>query len=99
MSNREEPGATDILGTNSEKPVKVLKVCSSKMVTGLIVQLKCLYTNAHSFGNRQKLEASVHLENYDLITITETWWDTNHIECTQDYGTQQDVSQGPKGIG
>lgn len=41
--------------------------------------LKCLYANAHSMGNKQdKLEAIVQLENYDLIAITETWWDKSH---------------------
>ena len=31
----------------------------------LKAQLKCLYTNAHSVGNKQEeLEIIVHLENY-----------------------------------
>ena len=30
-------------------------------------------------GNKQEeLEAIVLLENYDLIAITETWWDESH---------------------
>ena len=42
-------------------------------------QMKCLYTNALSMGNKQeKLEAKVLLESYDLIAITETWWDESH---------------------
>ena len=41
--------------------------------------MKCLYTNAHSMGNKQEeLEAIVLLESYDLIAITETWWDESH---------------------
>lgn len=41
-----------------------------------IRSLKCLYTNARSMGNKQEeLEATVPLENYDLIVITEMWWD------------------------
>mgnify|MGYP001857034795 CR=1 FL=1 len=41
-------------------------------------QLKCLYTNACSMGNKQKLDTMMHLENYDLVAITETWWDDSH---------------------
>lgn len=41
--------------------------------TQLLMQLKCLYTNAHSMRNKQEeLETTVLLENYDLIAITET---------------------------
>ena len=40
-------------------------------------QLKCLYTNACSVGNKQELETVMGLENYDLITITEMW-DKSH---------------------
>ncbi|KAK4822567.1 LOW QUALITY PROTEIN: hypothetical protein QYF61_016136 [Mycteria americana] len=30
-------------------------------------------------GNKQEeLEAIVHQENYDMVTITETWWDDSH---------------------
>lgn len=30
-------------------------------------------------GNKQgKLETVVHWENYDLIAITEMWWDDSH---------------------
>ena len=42
-------------------------------------QLKRLYPNAHSMGNKQEeLEATVLLESYDLVAITETWWDKSH---------------------
>ena len=44
-----------------------------------IAKLKCLYTNAHSMGNKQEeLEAVVQLGKYDLIAIMETWWDKSH---------------------
>ncbi|KAK4829639.1 hypothetical protein QYF61_005850 [Mycteria americana] len=47
--------------------------------TRTTAQLKCLYTNARSMGNkREELEAIVHQENYDIIAITETWWDDSH---------------------
>ena len=42
-------------------------------------QLKCVYTNAHSMGNKQEeLEAIVQQASYDLVAITETWWDHSH---------------------
>ncbi|KAK4823680.1 hypothetical protein QYF61_005651 [Mycteria americana] len=63
-------------------PVKLLKAhkgCSSMKETRTTAQLKCLYTNARSMGNKQKkLEAIVHQENYDMVAITETWWDNSH---------------------
>ena len=41
--------------------------------------LKCIYTNAHSVGNKQEeLAAIVRQANYDLAAITETWWDCSH---------------------
>jgi len=37
-------------------------------------QLKCIYTKAHSMGNKQEeLEAIVQQDSYDLMTITEIW--------------------------
>jgi len=39
-------------------------------------QLKCIYTNAHSMGNKQEeVEATVQQDSYDLVAITEAWWD------------------------
>ena len=44
-----------------------------------MIQLKCIYTNARSTGNKQEeLEAIVSQGNYDLVAITETWWDHSH---------------------
>lgn len=41
-------------------------------VVGSTAQL-CIYTNAHSMGNKQEeLEAIVQLENCDIAAITET---------------------------
>ncbi|KAK4831824.1 hypothetical protein QYF61_019347 [Mycteria americana] len=63
-------------------PVKHLKAhkgCSSMKETRTTAQLKCLYTNARSMGNKQEeLEAIVHQENYDMVAIMETWWDDSH---------------------
>jgi len=78
----DKPGAPEIIKANRETPVKHLKgikECSSKKVTRLTVQMKCLYTNARSMGNKQEeMEATVLLKSYDLVAITETWWDKSH---------------------
>jgi len=48
-------------------------------MTWLTTQLKCLYTNACSTGNKQKkLEVTMLLESKDLVALTETWWDESH---------------------
>ena len=61
------------------KYLKGIKECSSKKVTWLTAQLECLYTNAHSTGNKQEeLEATMLLESYNLVAIIETWWDESH---------------------
>ena len=80
-SCRDEPGASEVVKANSQTAVKHLegiKVCSSEKVTWLTAQLKCLYTNSDSMGNKQEIEATMLLESYDLIAITETWWDESH---------------------
>jgi len=42
-------------------------------------QLKCVYTNARSIGNKQEeLEAIIQQDGYDLVAITEAWWDNSH---------------------
>jgi len=44
-----------------------------------IAQLKCIYTNAVSMGNKQQvLEAIVQQDSYDFVAITETWWYDSH---------------------
>ena len=46
---------------------------------GSIAQLKCIYTNAYSMGNKQEeLEAIVQQENYDMAAIMEPWWADSH---------------------
>ncbi|GAB0187578.1 hypothetical protein GRJ2_001223100 [Grus japonensis] len=45
----------------------------------LKAQLKCIYTNARSMGNKQEeLEAIVQQDSCDLVAITEMWWDNSH---------------------
>ncbi|KAK4825626.1 hypothetical protein QYF61_001306 [Mycteria americana] len=81
-SNRVELGDTEAVGAQRETPVKQVKAhkgCSSMKETRTTAQLKCLYTNAGSMGIKQEeLEAIVHQENYDIVSITETWWDDSH---------------------
>ena len=44
-----------------------------------MAQLECIDTNARSMGNKQEeLEAIVQQAGYDLVVITETWWDHSH---------------------
>ena len=44
-----------------------------------MTQVKYIYNNAFSRGNKQEeLEAIVQQANYDLVAITETWWDHCH---------------------
>jgi len=51
----------------------------SVKVTRPTAQMKCLYMNARSMGNKQEeLEATVLLERYDLVALTETWWNVSH---------------------
>jgi len=45
----------------------------------LTAQLKCVYTNARSMGNKQEeLEAIILQDSYDMVAITEMWWDNSH---------------------
>ncbi|KAK4827614.1 LOW QUALITY PROTEIN: hypothetical protein QYF61_019539 [Mycteria americana] len=81
-SNGVELGDTEATGAKRETPVERLKArkgCSSMKETQVTAQLKCLYTNACSMGNKQEeLEAIVYQENYDMVAITETWWGDSH---------------------
>jgi len=37
-------------------------------------QLKCVYSNARSMGNKQEeLEAIAQQDGYNMVAITETW--------------------------
>jgi len=71
--------APEVSGANKKIPMKHhkgKKGCSAMKVMRPTAQMKCLYTNACSMGNKQEeVEAIVLLESYDLIVITETWWD------------------------
>lgn len=51
---------------------------SSSKVLWLTAQLRYPYTRACSMGNKQELEATVLLDDYDLAVILEIWWDGSH---------------------
>ena len=43
------------------------------------IKLRYLYTNARSMSNKQEeLEAIVCSESYDIVAISETWWNYSH---------------------
>ena len=73
-----------IKGNNSFKGMKEL---SFKDLTRLAAQLECIYSSAHSLGNKQEmLESAVLLENLSIVAITETWWNDSYdwsvaIDC------------------
>jgi len=47
----------------------------------MTAQLKRIYTIARSMGNKQEeQETIVQQDGYDLVAMTETWWDSLHDE-------------------
>ncbi|GAB0210369.1 hypothetical protein GRJ2_003502700 [Grus japonensis] len=78
----DEPGAPSATGTNRVTLGRYIKgipdtPASKSASSG--AQLKCLYANARSMGNKQEeLEMCVCLQGYDLIGIRETWWDSSY---------------------
>ncbi|RMC12138.1 hypothetical protein DUI87_11273 [Hirundo rustica rustica] len=41
-----------------------------------VAQLRCMYTNARSMGNKkEELEAMVQQQSYGVVAFTETWWE------------------------
>lgn len=81
MINKTESGAADELKIDRGIPVKCLRrtrAFSSKMLTQLIAQLRCLYTTICSMGEIRSMEVTVQMQSYALITNIETWWDKSH---------------------
>ncbi|PKU34913.1 hypothetical protein llap_14785 [Limosa lapponica baueri] len=75
----DEPVAPEVVEVNRETPARHLKVWSPKKVAQPTAQMKCLYTNARSMGNKQEeLEATMLLESYDIVAINETWLDESY---------------------
>ena len=74
-----------------------IRVSPSKKVAGTIAPLKCIYTNACSMGNKQEeLEAILQQENYDIVAITETWWDDLH-NCSTAMDSYKPFRRGRQG--
>lgn len=78
-----EPRTTKAIGGGNRetqgKYFKGIKELSSRKMTRSAAQLKCLYTNTRSLGNKQEeLEATVLLENHDIVAVTKTQWDDSH---------------------
>ncbi|GAB0182398.1 hypothetical protein GRJ2_000705100 [Grus japonensis] len=78
----DEPGAPDATGTNGVtlgRYIKRIPATPANKSASSGAQLKCLYANAWSMGNEQEeLETCVCLQGYDIIGITETWWDSSY---------------------
>ncbi|GAB0204840.1 hypothetical protein GRJ2_002949600 [Grus japonensis] len=77
----DELGAPDATGTNGVtlgRYIKRIPATPANKSASSGAQLKCLYVNTRSMGNKQEeLEMCVRLQGYDLIGITETWWDSS----------------------
>jgi len=72
LGSKGEGDITRLTGDEPRRDMPVLGVKS-------IAQLKCIYINPQSMGNKQEeLEAMVQQDSYDLVAITEAWWDDSH---------------------
>ena len=67
-------GEGDKIGLTRHEPGGTMLELGVRQMT----QIKCIYTNACSMGNKQELEQTVSQANYDLVAITKTWWDHSH---------------------
>lgn len=67
------------IGQIVQVPNRERREVSNRQQEGMSHGLRCLYTNAQSMGNKQdELELLAQQSSYDLIGITETWWDESH---------------------
>ena len=105
LGDRKACGKAVTLGGGKGKPQTCpggIREGSSEKAMRPIAKLKCLYTNASSMGNKQEeLETMAQLGKYDLIAITETWWDESHSWNTliEDYRLFRRNRQGRSGGG
>ncbi|GAB0190262.1 hypothetical protein GRJ2_001491500 [Grus japonensis] len=101
----DEPGAPDATGTNRVtlgRYFKRIPATPANESASMGAQLKCLYANAWSMENKQEeLETCVHLQGYDLIGITERWWDSSYDWSvgTEGYRLFRKDRQGRQGGG
>ena len=64
-------GEGDKTGLTRDEPRGTMLELGVRQMT----RLKCIYNSALSMGNKQEeLDTTVHQANYDLIAITETWF-------------------------
>ena len=102
LGDREVRGNAVTLGGGKGKPQTCpehIREGSSEKATRPIVKLKCL---PRSMGNKQEeLETVVQLGKYDLIAITEIWWDKsdNWNTLIEDYRLFRRDRQGRRGGG
>lgn len=89
-----EVGAGDPCGSKDTKVIGVLesteppdngyagiRASSPHKVAGSVVQLKCIYSNTGSMGNKQE-ELEPIVPQCDIATIKETWWgDSHNVDC------------------
>ena len=75
-----EPGEeSEVSGRAPEEQHKGIPATPASKSASLGAQLKCLYANAHSMGNKEEeLETFTCLQGYELIGITEMWWDGSY---------------------
>ena len=82
LGDREACGNAVTLGGGKGKSQTCpgsIREGSTEKATRPIAKLKCLYTSARSMGNKQEeRETIMELGKYDLIAITEIWWDESH---------------------
>ncbi|PKU47277.1 adaptin ear-binding coat-associated protein 1 [Limosa lapponica baueri] len=79
-SSKDMRGNNKLATTEGSEHSQVgIRACPPKKVAGQLAQLECIYTNVCSMGNKQEeLEAIIQQENYDIVAITETWWEDSH---------------------
>lgn len=66
---------------NFENENNLISSLKEKISPKKINNLKCLYTNATSLGNKfEELELITKVENIDLIFITETWFTESNFK-------------------
>ena len=76
--------ASEDLHSAESVRVQSRELCDSNGAASSGTQLKCLYANTRSKGNKQEeLEMCAHLWCYDIIGITETWWDSSYDWSTE----------------
>ncbi|RMC05600.1 hypothetical protein DUI87_17685 [Hirundo rustica rustica] len=71
-------GKGDAAGLSESRP----EGCKAELGAKSVAQLRCIYTNVCSMGNKkEELEAMVQ-QSYDVVAITGTWWDESHSWST-----------------